>query len=134
MFKSSGLIVSTGVGSSGWLYSARQMPSLKIQSLMEVLGSQYQSNERNEETADDLSAQTLFGHDEKRMFFFVREGFSLTQMTEGFCEDLQVTSEMINGEVIIDGWQQHNLSLGDKFSLTVPGEDKALKSLRLNVE
>jgi hypothetical protein len=46
------------------------------------------------------------------MFFFVREGFSLTNRTEGFCEDIDITSEMLNGEIILDGWWTAKLGLG----------------------
>jgi hypothetical protein len=57
------------------------------------------------------------------MFFFVREGFSLTQMTEWFCKELTVTSEMLNGEIVLDGWSAHDLSLGDKLTLVAAAED-----------
>ena len=38
------------------------------------------------------------------MYFCVREGFSMTKMSEGFCKEMLVTSEMLNGEAILDGW------------------------------
>ena len=40
---------------------------------------------------------------------------------------------MINGEVIIDGWKQHNLSLGDEISLKTSGPENSLTSLQLTV-
>lgn len=51
------------------------------------------------------------------MYFFVREGFSLSRQSEGFCKKMVVTSEMLNGEVIIDGWYRTDLSIGDTFTL-----------------
>lgn len=39
MFKSSGLIVSTGTGSSGWLLNAKHITSGKIKALVERIGS-----------------------------------------------------------------------------------------------
>ena len=39
MFKSSGLIVSTGTGSTGWLYSAKHITPAKIQALRERIGT-----------------------------------------------------------------------------------------------
>jgi hypothetical protein len=123
MFKSSGLLVSTGTGSSAWLYAARQLNGSKISQIMEKLGAEWQSGSKNETTARKLSEQTLFPRTDKKMFFFVREGFSLTQMTEGFCKELTVTSEMLNGEIILDGWSAHDLSLGDKFTLVAADED-----------
>lgn len=38
-FKSSGLIISTGTGSSGWLYSARQITPSEIATIQEFLGA-----------------------------------------------------------------------------------------------
>lgn len=67
------------------------------------------------------------------MFFFVREGFSLQQRTEGFCKELVVTSEMLTGELIIDGWWKMNLDLGETFTLSTAGDDLALTNMKLNV-
>lgn len=51
------------------------------------------------------------------MYFYVREGFSLAREGEGFAHHLQVTSEMLNGEVIIDGWFRTDLHIGDVFTI-----------------
>jgi len=47
----------------------------------------------------------------------VREGFSNTRLSEGFVKKVKVTSEMLNGEVIIDGWLKFDLSIGDSFEV-----------------
>jgi NAD+ kinase len=39
-FKSSGVIISTGTGSSGWLYSARQITPHNISLIQDIIGSQ----------------------------------------------------------------------------------------------
>lgn len=41
---------------------------------------------------------------------------------------MTVTSEMLNGEAIVDGWYHVDLSIGDKFLLT-SGPQYALKVL-----
>lgn len=51
------------------------------------------------------------------MYFFVREGFSLTQMSEGFCKYMKITSEMLNGQVVIDAWYHRGLQIGEQFTL-----------------
>jgi len=38
-FKSSGLIVSTGTGSTGWLYSAKRFTELDVDRALRVLGA-----------------------------------------------------------------------------------------------
>jgi len=39
-FKSSGLIIGTGTGSSGWLYSARQVTYHDVQTIQQILGGE----------------------------------------------------------------------------------------------
>ena len=53
------------------------------------------------------------------MYYFVREGFQETAISEGFCDDLMLTSEMLNGKFIIDGQETINLGIGDRFRLTM---------------
>jgi len=38
-FKSSGIIISTGTGSSGWLYSARQITPNVVGIIQKIMGS-----------------------------------------------------------------------------------------------
>ena len=38
-FKSSGIIISTGTGSSGWLYSARQITPHDVNLIKEIIGT-----------------------------------------------------------------------------------------------
>ena len=68
------------------------------------------------------------------MFFYVREGFALQQRTEGFCETLEITSEMLNGELVIDGWWKESLDMGQTIKLSTAGQDLALTNLKLNVD
>ena len=78
-----------------------------------------------------ISDETIFGADEDRMIFFVREGFSLSQRTEGFTRQMKVTSENLNGEVIVDGWWKHHVNLGESFELSMAGDEGALTALKL---
>ena len=56
------------------------------------------------------------------MYFCVREGFALTQMSEGFCNHLQITSEMLNGQVVIDSWYSSDLHIGEQYTLSTSPE------------
>jgi len=53
-FKSSGIIMSTGTGSSGWLYSARMISKEEIMGIQQCLGLKI-----NEEAEDVRSAFTM---------------------------------------------------------------------------
>ena len=43
-FKSSGIIVSTGTGSSGWLYGAKRMTSYNVRDIVNELKAQAKNN------------------------------------------------------------------------------------------
>lgn len=66
------------------------------------------------------------------MYFFVREGFSLTQHTEGFCDQLNVTSEMINGQIVVDGYESYDFNMGEVIRLILAPENLALTNLKVN--
>ena len=37
----------------------------------------------------------------------------MTRMSEGFCKYAKITSEMLNGQVVIDAWYHRDLAIGD---------------------
>lgn len=132
VFKSSGLIVSTGTGSTGWLYAARQITAQQLAAIQETLGTLHLDDTVNEELAKEISDETVFERGADKMYWCVREGFSMTKMPEGFCKEMQVTSEMLNGEAIVDGWFQTDLSIGDAFTLDCKPK-YALRAMQLEL-
>lgn len=53
------------------------------------------------------------------MYYYVREGFSDSKISEGFCKRIEFTNEMLNSEVKIDGQIRMGIDIGDKIVLTV---------------
>ena len=100
--------------------------------MQKLIGSLGVDQETNDKLALQLSAETIFPRNDPRMYFCVREGFSLTQMSEGFCKTAEITSEMLNGEVVIDAWYERNLSIGDQFKLDVKPE-YTLRAMELEI-
>lgn len=131
LFKSSGLIVATGTGSSGWLFAARQLIPQKVSEIVQRIGSDAQCRYINEQISNVASKQTTFGSDQHRFFYFVREGFANTKRTEGFTEDLQIVSEMLTGELVVDGWMNIPLNLGEPIHLQTAGSELSLTDLQL---
>lgn len=121
------------MGSTGWLYSAKQIFPLKVSNIFDRLGDNTQDVEINKALALKISDETKFDRREHRMSFYVREGFSLKNRTEGFCETLDVTSEMLNGLLLIDGWWEANLALGQTIKLEIGGPERMLSHLILKV-
>lgn len=56
------------------------------------------------------------------MYYFVREGFQETIISEGFCNDLEFTAEMLHGEVKLDGQKLLGMGIGDKIKLSMRPE------------
>lgn len=71
-FKSSGLIISTGTGSTGWLYSAKRVTHGDVEACLRTLGFQ-ESEETIGSISNELSKQTAFSPNEPRLFYYVRE-------------------------------------------------------------
>jgi hypothetical protein len=47
---------------------------------------------------------------------------------------MKVTSENLNGEVIIDGWWKQHIHLGETFNLSMAGDEGALTAMKLLVD
>ena len=148
-FKSSGILVSTGTGSSGWLYAAKAISPHTVAHFRSLIGlnekqqenvmfnwqnssanDNFATTELDRLVAKRISDKTLFPVDRDEMFYFVREGFQETKISEGFCQKLMITNDMLRGEVSIDGQVTIPIEIGDKIELkTHP--DLALRCLRL---
>ena len=119
-FKSSGLIISTGTGSSGWLYSARQITYHDVYTIQKFLGI-----DENTELASDnlsmlISSTNVFPYDSDKLYYYVREGYtmdpaSFSWRAEGFCKTIKIISEMIDGSIQIDGYFKMDVGIGDTF-------------------
>jgi hypothetical protein len=86
-FKSSGIIIATGTGSTGWLYSAKQITPYQVNHFKRIIGNA--SNKDlclvDYEIARKINKQTIFPSDSDKMYYYVREGFQETAISEGFC-------------------------------------------------
>ena len=119
-FKSSGILVSTGTGSSGWLYAAKATSPHTVAHFRNLIGltekkkfnplfdsqddhGNFAETELDRLVAKRISDKTLFPVDRDEMYYFVREGFQETKISEGFCKHLILTNDMLKGEVTIDG-------------------------------
>ena len=82
-----------------------------------------------EQVSETLSNDTIFDLDDDRFFYFVREGFANTTRTEGFSKDLEITSEMLTGECIVDGWHHVPLNLGEPIIVKTASPQLSLTQL-----
>lgn len=108
-FKSSGLIIATGTGSSGWLYSARQITYHDVGTIQSFLGNDENTELANIHLSRLISSSNVFPYDSDKLYYFVREGYTMDPATyswraEGYCNVIKVISEMIDGSIQIDGY------------------------------
>lgn len=104
-FKSSGMLIATGTGSTGWLYSAKQITPHQVNHFKRAIG---QTRDKtidlvDYEIAKKINKKIIFSSSLDKMFYYVREGFQETAISEGFASDIVFTSEMLKGDVKIDG-------------------------------
>jgi NAD+ kinase len=120
-FKSSGIIISTGTGSSGWLFSARRITQSDVRTVLNYLGTNHEHSELVEEHfAKTVSYETLFPPEDDRMYYFIREGYAKdihNRHKEGFANEIEFQSELIEGRVYIDGYFTKEIGLGDSFTV-----------------
>lgn len=123
-FKSSGILVSTGTGSTGWLYSAKQVTPEVVAHYRVMTGQDksqkmfpFQASENDIKIAKEISDKTIFPVHNEKMYYYVREGFQETVVSEGFCNNLEFTAEMLGGEVKLDGQRLLPMGIGDKIKL-----------------
>ena len=120
-FKSSGIIIATGTGSTGWLYSAKSITPYQVNHFKRVIGNTKDKalDLIDYEIAKKINSKTIFPSDSSQMYYYVREGFQETAISEGFCKELIFTSEMLKGEIKIDGQRNIPIGIGDRFKLSI---------------
>ena len=134
-FKSSGLIISTGTGSTGWLYSAKRFTEINVQRALTKMGAFDEPEEVYQNIAVALSEQTVFSPSRPEMYFLVREsmkGKHFKSEGGGFASEIEFLSELIDGRVNIDGMKNMDVSMGDVFKVSVD-PDFGLKGIKFIV-
>lgn len=111
-FKSSGVIVSTGTGSSGWLYGAKRVTNTNVKDIArelldllkkenceitEKLKQTTEDNQFVEILANQMSKETHFTSESKKMYYYVREAYKETSHNEGFASTVKLESELSDG-------------------------------------
>ena len=56
------------------------------------------------------------------MYYYVREPFAGLHQNEGFASKLKLTSELMDGQVCIDGQVKHDINWGSVLDLDIKPE------------
>lgn len=142
-FQSSGIIVSTGTGSSGWLYGAKRVTAKTLSAVTkqlsgvldlnpekaEQLGSKGADMALMEELANQMSKQTHFSSESGKMYYYVREPNQHSNRSEGFAQKIILNSELLQGEICADGQAKCEVKFGDLCTIEHKSE-YALKCVK----
>ena len=132
--KSSGILLSTGTGSTGWLYNARKANIGYIEDIMLELGFDASTVSKHvRRTVNDF----IFKTNDMRMYYYNREMWADPRKRlqlrdpaiEGFCSTMELKSMCLEGTVVIDGNVAAVMKTGDKIEAKTVAE-KQLKCLR----
>ena len=133
--KSSGILLSTGTGSTGWLYNARKANIGYIEDIMLELGFEASTVSKHvRRTVEDF----IFKTNDMRMYYYNREMWADPRKRlqlrdpaiEGFCSTMVLKSMCLEGTVVIDGNVAAVMKTGDKIEAKTVAE-KQLKCLRI---
>lgn len=134
--RSSGIMVSTGTGSSGWLYGAKRITAQNIRGianeLIDTAGAESEILAALKEAKDDpnfaeqvastISQSTQFDTGLNRLYYLVREPAHQQMSDEGFCDNIKLTSELCDGQLCIDGSIKYDIQYGDTVELDLRPE------------
>eukprot|EP00054_Salpingoeca_dolichothecata_P015112 m.86400 g.86400 ORF g.86400 m.86400 type:complete len:394 (+) comp21330_c0_seq2:90-1271(+) len=120
--KSSGIIVFTGTGSSGWAYNDAKVSNETVLSILRLAGASTQP-EFVQEVTTKHNERLLIGPEEKQMGFFVRapinNGIFEVSRQQGLCKSLHIQSRNWNGVLVLDGSEEHAFDDGDIAELNI---------------
>jgi len=128
-FKSSGIIISTGTGSTGWLYSAKSLDFTDISKVAQILGIKDIPDAKKQEIRREVNSHIPFPVDSNQVYYYVKDitgfqrDFRDLNEYQGFCNVLECTSHCMNSKVIIDGFDYHDFPLGTKFEASIAPEN-----------
>jgi hypothetical protein len=125
------MIISTGTGSTGWLFSAKRFTETEVQNTLEGLGF-CEPVEAIKLMADQLSENTKFSPSLPQLFYYIREPILQQDFEahwQGFGTNVEFLSELLDGRVSIDGLSSVDVGLGDSFTVRCD-KNQALKTIK----
>mmetsp|Transcript_2420 Transcript_2420/g.3753 ORF Transcript_2420/g.3753 Transcript_2420/m.3753 type:complete len:395 (+) Transcript_2420:158-1342(+) len=129
--KSSGLLISTGTGSTAWSRSVTSLQPAMIQKVLDLLGTDSLSSHR---IAEEINRTLSFEPSSQSMRFVVREpivnGVFTCDSSMGFARSITVRSRSPGMHIFADGQLMAPLPLGHVASFSIHPED-ALRAVHL---
>jgi hypothetical protein len=111
----SGLLVSTGSGSTAWIYTASRLLPEEVGKIVKKMGKAL-SPKKIKELTRKVNDEHVFGPKEKKLRYFSRaiieSRIASRNLTTGYAKSLKVRSKMLDGTLVIDAKHRHAFTYG----------------------
>ncbi|KAM4719956.1 NAD kinase 2, mitochondrial isoform 1-T1 [Anableps anableps] len=131
--KSSGLSICTGTGSKAWSYNINKLAEQSVEEVLRIGASQTGlqvplSREFIEKVTDQYNESLVFGPDERRLFYSVREPISnrvfSSSRQRGFASKVCVRSRCWDACMVVDGGTSFEFNDGAIATVSMSEEDQ----------
>ncbi|CAD6241600.1 GSCOCG00009300001-RA-CDS [Cotesia congregata] len=137
-FKSSGICISTGTGSSSWYKAINSLTPQIVKEVLNVatLNNKYTDKEI-EKISNDYNNRLQFKSDDTRISYAIRDiilneiwPLPKTMKPRGFCNRLTIRSHCYDGGLVLDGGIGVPFNIGT-IALLETNPDDALRTIKL---
>ncbi|KAH0534241.1 NAD kinase 2, mitochondrial [Cotesia glomerata] len=137
-FKSSGICISTGTGSSSWYKAINSLTPQIVKEILNVatLNNKYTDKEI-EKISNDYNNRLQFKSDDTRISYAIRDiilneiwPLPKTMKPRGFCNRLTIRSHCYDGGLVLDGGIGVPFNIGT-IALLETNPDDALRTIKL---
>jgi len=122
-YRSGGIIVATGSGTTGWIRSSINAGTLTVRDVLEAADGGKISLEQAQEIAYEIGKKYELAQDDKKLMFHIREPIMqkrsdyMNKKYTGKINKMMIQSEVKNGVIVIDGNYSRDIGFGDIVTL-----------------
>ncbi|CAH0394897.1 unnamed protein product [Bemisia tabaci] len=127
--KCSGMLVSTGTGSTSWHYTHNQLATQTVRKLLSFAGA---DPNKAYDVARTYNSNLIFNPEDPRLGFTVRDIIEEdpSHIPSGFADKVTIKSKCLDASLVIDGGMSYNFNEGTVAMFETRPED-ALKTVVL---
>eukprot|EP00039_Didymoeca_costata_P030703 m.30933 g.30933 ORF g.30933 m.30933 type:complete len:380 (-) comp8259_c0_seq1:3185-4324(-) len=123
--KNSGLIISTGTGSTAWIQNEIRIPDVVIRELFTHGKLASIDKDDVQEAVDEYRRTCVFPSTEDRMLFFCRSSITGKHIS-GYARRVELESRSFNASITLDSAKSFDFNDGRRGVLSIHNEDKLL--------
>lgn len=135
-FRSSGVTICTGTGSTSWSYNISRLYKQSVRSILEIAHQNNQSFQFDDQFVDDVTKQfnnaLIYQPSKPIMHYTIRDPQTETESLapRGFAKKIELRSRMYDACVVIDGGLSYSFNDGNLARFQILEED-ALRTISI---